>query len=570
VALETAHGLPVDGSRLKVWRDCVEWARTELGWPMAPICARRHLSGAALAFAAPVDQLYTATEINEWAWHRACGKAVELLAPGYPPPLDDEAARVNFRALAYAERRPDVRALMDAAAEHHLPAYFDDEVFSIGEGEGSLSWPLDALPIASVIDWPSLHAIPKALVTGSNGKTTTVRLLSAICRAHGHGWHSGHACTDGMFVDGVCVEPGDFAGPMGARAMLRRSDVQVAVLETARGGLLRRGLAVQRADVSVVTNISADHFGEYGINTLDDLADAKLVLARVIDERGMLVLNAEDEVLVRRSAGLSCPLAWFALDNDHPVLMAHRDRDGVTCGMRDGYLMLSHGNVERSLGLVADMPLSLATQATYNIANLAAAALAASALGIHSKTIAAVLASFGATNADNPGRLQRWFFPGLQVFMDYAHNPEGLRGFLRLASAAKGRGRMALVLGQAGNRSDSDIRALATVAAESRPELVILKDIGGYMRGRNAGEVPSILRDELFRRGMLTTSVTSSSDEVDAARVALTWARAGDVLALPIHALDARAAVAALLDRLRTNGWRPGEPLPVGTAERKS
>jgi UDP-N-acetylmuramyl tripeptide synthase len=373
-----------------------------------------------------------------------------------------------------------------------------------------------------------------------------------------------------MVVDGICVDPGDFAGPMGARAMLRRHDVQVAVLETARGGILRRGLAVQRADVAVVTNISADHFGEYGIHSLDDLADAKLVLARVIDSRGLLVLNADDPVLVRRAATLTCPLGWFALDDDHPVLLAHRNRGGVTCGVRGGHLMLSHGTVERSLGPVADMPLSLASQASYNISNLAAAGLAASALGIHPKTIAGVLARFGSTNDDNPGRLQRWFFPGLQVFMDYAHNPEGLRGFLQLAAAAKGRGRMALVLGQAGNRSDEDIRALAAVAAEFWPELVILKEIGEYMRGRQPGEVPELLRAELSRRGVPDAAVTYCVDEVDAARVALTWARKGDILALPIHALDARGAVSALLDKLRKDDWQPGNPLPTSTSEKNA
>jgi UDP-N-acetylmuramyl tripeptide synthase len=488
--------------------------------------------------------------------------------PGFVHAFDDATAIATFRPMAAAERKPALIALLAAAAEHGLPAYYDDEIFSIGEGEGSRCWRPDSLPLPGDVDWNSLHSIPKALVTGSNGKTTTVRLLAAICRAHGHGWHAGHACTDGMFVDGVCVEPGDFAGPMGARAMLRRQDVEVAILETARGGLLRRGLAVQRADVAVVTNISADHFGEYGVQNLDDLAEAKLVLARVIDERGLLVLNADDPVLVRRSAALTCPLGWFAQDNDHPLLIAHRGCEGATVGMHDGMMMLSHGSIERSLGMVADMPLSLAGQVNYNIANLAAAALAASALGIHPKTIAGVLAQFGATNADNPGRLQRWFYPGLQVFMDYAHNPDGLRGFLQLASSAKGRGRMALVLGQAGNRSDSDIRALAAVAAEFWPEFVILKDIGGYMRGRQPGEVPKLLGEELLRRGLPVSAITGCSGELDAARIALEWARPDDILALPIHALDARAQVAALLDQLRMSRWQPGQPLPAATTEK--
>lgn len=564
-ALETAPGLPIGEDRLQVWRDSIAWARAELGWPDATICVRRHDSGAALAFVAPVDQLYVATDVNEWAWTRACEAPAKVSAFDRPPAWDADPVRANLRAMALAERRPATLDLIAAAAAHHLPAYLDDEMFSVGEGEGSHRWAVDALPRPDEIDWNNLHPIPKALVTGSNGKTTTVRLLAAICRAHGHGWHSGHSCTDGLFVDGVCVEPGDFAGPMGARAMLRRPDVQVAVLETARGGLLRRGLAVQRADVAIVTNISADHFGEYGVNNLDDLADAKLVLARVIDRRGLLVLNADDDTLRRKASRLSCPIGWFALDSDHPMLVAHRAREGATCGVRDGQLMLGHGFIERSLGPVADMPLSISSKASYNTSNIAAAALAAAAMGIHPKTIAGVLAHFGTTNADNPGRMQRWFYPRLQVFMDYAHNPDGLRGFLQLVTAARGRGRMALVLGQAGNRSDEDIRALAAVAAECWPELVILKDIGGYMRGRQPGEVPALLRNELLRRGVPMTAIVGCHDELDAACVALRWARPDDVLALPIHALEARADVSALLDMLRAQRWRPGEPLPPFT-----
>jgi UDP-N-acetylmuramyl tripeptide synthase len=564
--LETAPGVAITDDRLNAWRDGIVWARAEFGWPDDIICVRRHAKGAALAFAAPIDQLYAATEINEWAWHRACE-----VPPGQganAPAWDDDANRASMRAMALAERRPAAMALIAAADKQGLPAYLDDEMLSIGEGEGSVCWTLDALPRPDDVDWDDLHPIPKALVTGSNGKTTTVRLLAAICREHGHGWHSGQACTDGLFVDNTCVETGDFAGPMGARAMLRRADVQVAILETARGGLLRRGLAVRRADVAIVTNISADHFGEYGVNNLDDLADAKLVLAKVIDRRGLLVLNAEDAVLRRKAADLSCPVGWFAVDNDHPMLLVHRARGGVTCGVHEGELTLSHASMERSLGRVADMPLSVASKAAYNTSNLAAAALAASAMGIHPKTIAAVLKKFGATNEDNPGRLQRWFYPGLQVFMDYAHNPDGLRGFLKLASVGRERGRMALVLGQAGNRSDDDIRALAAVAAEFWPELIILKDIGGYMRGRLPGEVPELLRRELLRRGVPPAAISDCRGELDAVRIALQWARNGDVLALPIHALEARAEVSALLDRLRTERWSPGQPLPATSGTR--
>jgi UDP-N-acetylmuramyl tripeptide synthase len=239
----------------------------------------------------------------------------------------------------------------------------------------------------------------------------------------------------------------------------------------------------------------------------------------------------------------------------------------MTCAVRDGRLQLHDDGAPHDLGMVAAMPITLAGNARYNIANAAAAALAARAMGIDVARIADVLARFGATAGDNPGRLQRWCYgdlqAALQVFLDYAHNPDGLHGLLQVAGTTRGAGRLGLVLGQAGNREDSDIRALAVVAARFQPDRVWLKDIGGeYMRGRAAGEVPGILRDELLRQGLPDSALVVCLEETRAAREALSWARPGDVLVLPIHEPAARDEVVALLDRLQSEDWHVGGALP--------
>jgi cyanophycin synthetase len=545
---------------LAQWARLVAQSCVALDWPAPAIVARPHAGGATLAFAAPVDQLFAATEVNELAWQRACGIDAGLHAPGFPSPHDGDSARHCLAALARAERRPDLTALLDAAARHGLPFHLDDERLSLGEGEGSQAWPLAALPTPDAVDWPALHAVPKALVTGSNGKTTTVRLLAAMCRAHG--WRAGHSCTDGLFLDAVRLEAGDYSGPVGARTLLRDPRVQAAVLETARGGILRRGLAVRHADVAVVTNVSADHFGEYGIDSLDDLAATKLAVARVVDARGRLVLNADDPVLAAHGEALAAPVAWFALDDDHPLLRATRARGGATCGVADGQLWLSRGDTRVDLGVIAALPLALGGVATYNIANLAGAALAADGLGIASATIASLLATFGAASSDNPGRMQRWRLGGATVLLDYAHNPEGLEGFLRVATALRGSGRLGLLLGQAGNRPDADIRALARAAVPFAPARIVLKDIDGFLRGRRPGEVPDLLADELARAGVPAAIVDRELREAEAARGLLGWVRDGDVLALPVHSATARDTVVALLDRLQASGWLPGMPVP--------
>src|SRR5574337_12656 len=564
--LETRGPLP-DESTLQAWDIDVQRAGATLGWPAGERVVRRHRGGASLALSAPLDQLFCATEVNEWAWTRAYEAAhgplmARFHAPGHPAVWDEDAALQTLRAFAAAEREPALLALVEAAHQCNLQVLIDDEQLSIGAGDGAVGWPLTALPSPDALDWGALHRVPVALVTGSNGKTTTVRLLAAMARAHG--WHTGHSCTDGVFVDDRLIDGGDYSGPAGARAVLRAPGVQAAILETARGGLLRRGLAVEQAQVAVVTNISDDHFGEYGIHDLAGLAAVKLIVARAIGASGLLVLNADDAMLVAQSAPLTCPIGWFALDDACPRLRAARDQGGAPCGVRDGRLLLSWHGEKHDLGDVQAMPLGFGGRARYNIANMAAAALAAAALGIDADTIAATLRHFGSQRADNPGRLQHWEFGSLQVYVDYAHNPEGLHGLLEIATTQRASGRLGLVLGQAGNREDAAIRELASTAARFRPARVLLKDIEGYLRGRATGEVAAILRTQLQQDGIDAAAIIDCLDEVTAVRDLLAWAQAGDVLVLPSHGVAARREIHGLLDTLDAQHWQPGIPLPAG------
>ena len=198
------------------------------------------------------------------------------------------------------------------------------------------------------------------------------------------------------------------------------------------------------------------------------------------------------------------------------------------------------------------MPLSISGAAAYNVANMAGAALAAAALGIPPATIAAVFARFGARPQDNPGRMMRFDVGEVVVLIDYAHNPEGLRGFLKVAEHLRGGiGRLGLILGHAGNRSDADIEELARVAAEFQPDLIVVKEDEEHLRGRAPGEIPRIIRAKLESLGLPDSALAVAMSEVEAARRALEWARPGDVLALPVHASKARAAVVEMLNTTR-------------------
>lgn len=566
----------VDETLIAAWRARVERAGAHLGWVDRHTAVRAHAGGVLLAISAPGDQLLLATEVNEWA---LCAALVErdpkswagldesLIAAAldsaddgtnpaveFAPVIEETAALARFRRLASLEAVPGMLELLDVAAARALPHFIDDAQLTLGAGVGSRSFSLRKLPSISEVSWDGLSDIPTAIVTGSNGKTTTVRLVAACARAQG--WRDGYNCTDGVFIGGEAVAYGDYSGPAGARLVLRDRRTQAAILEAARGGILRRGLAVARADAAVVTNISSDHFGEYGIDDLAGLADVKLSVAAVVAAGGRLILNADDALLRMKSSELArrygrCPaLAWFALDADQSHLRKFRAQGASTCGVRQGRLYLHHLGGEHDFGAVSAMPLSIGGIAAYNIANLAGAALAAITLGIPAALIAAVFARFGARMSDNPGRMMRFEFNGAHVLIDYAHNPDGLRGFLSVANQLRGSSsRLGLLLGHAGNRKDADIAELARVAAGFKPELVVVKEDEAHLRGRAAGEVPRIIREELLRLGLAESALPVRGTELEAAQYALQWAQRGDVLALPLHSPGARAAVVAMLER---------------------
>jgi UDP-N-acetylmuramyl tripeptide synthase len=387
------------------------------------------------------------------------------------------------------------------------------------------------------------------LITGSNGKTTTVRLLAAMAASAGR--TPGYCCTEGIFVAGRPIALGDYSGPAGARAVLRDRSVMFAVLETARGGLLRRGLAVDRADVAVVTNVRADHFGEYGVETVEDLAETKLVVARAVRRGGTLVLNADDAALMEAAGRLphasAARQALFAFDHAHPALAMLRARGGSTCAVRDRALVLSHAGEEHSLGHLAELPLTLGGVARYGVFNLLAATLAAALLDLPMASIARTVARFGRDPTDNPGRLERWSYRGAVVLIDYAHNPDGLEQLL-CAARSLTPVRLTLLLGQAGNRDDAAITQLASTAARFAPDRIVVKELRQMLRGRHAGEVPALIRRGLLDAGVPPDRIYLEPDEETAARILLDAAEPGDVIVLPVHTREVRERLHATLD----------------------
>ena len=534
-ALDPALDPALADRELAAWRANAERLASAVGWESA-CTIRRRGARAALALTAPIDALMSATLVNEWAWIRATSDATAR-APGAAPSVDrttpspeadeprlpasEAAAVAMLREQVAAERNVKLVALAARAAREGVSLLFDEERASIGGGATSETFALADLPGTDAVEWKRLHDIPVALVTGSNGKTTTVRLVAAMLANAGQ--TVGFCCSDGVFIAGERVERGDWSGPAGARRVLRDPRVTAAVIEAARGGLLRRGLAVSRANAAVITNIAHDHFGGYGIHSLEDLAEAKLVVARALGAEGTLVLNRDDATLGRAEHRHTGPVAWFG-----------------------------PSSLPDWVPVATDMPLTVGGHAKHNHANIAGAVAVARALQVPQEAIVATLKTFGADNADNPGRLERFERNGVRIWVDYAHNPHGLSALLGAAAADHAGGRLGLLLGQAGDREDGAIRALARVAWESHPDHIVLKDLDGYLRGRSRGEVPALLREELIRAGASEETLDHALDETDGAHRLLAWARPGDLLVMPVHALEARERAIALI-----RDWAP-------------
>lgn len=384
-------------------------------------------------------------------------------------------------------------------------------------------------------------SVPVVSVTGTNGKTTTTRMLAHLGMTAGlrTAWSS----TDGVVVQGEVVEPGDYSGPAGARQVLETPGVELAVLETARGGLLLRGMGVVANDVSVVTNVSADHLGAHGVDTLDQLAEVKAVVTKVTRPRGWVVLNGDDpRVLAMRRGSPARPFV-FSLDAGSPALREALDAGGRAATVLDGDMaVLSPGADPDHLVAVVDVPLTMAGLSQQNTANALAAMAAGLAVGLPREAVVAGLQSFRPDPSLNPGRMNMYSVPlpaspsggSATVLLDLAHNEAGLEALLRVASGVRAPGaRVLLGVGGVGDRSDAMLEALGALGARGADRVAIVHK-EKYLRGRTVEELGNLLRQGAASVGVL--DVPSFPSELAGLRGLLDDAAAGDVVAVMVHA----------------------------------
>ena len=379
-----------------------------------------------------------------------------------------------------------------------------------------------AAPVIDMLYPPGKESrIPIIAVTGTNGKTTTTRLLAHIVK--NNGYNVGFTTSDGIYIQNHMMEKGDTTGPISAEYILKDPTVEFAVLETARGGILRSGLGFNRCDIAIITNIQEDHLGIADINTLEDLARVKSTVVRAVKKDGWAILNAEDEQCIRIASDLSCNIAWFSLDEENPLIKKLSKEGKIVCVYENGFITVKKGEWKIRIERATHVPLTMGGKAKFMIANVLAATLAAYLQGFKTEDISLSLQTFIPSAAQTPGRMNIFEFKRFKVLIDFAHNASGYLGVEDYLSSVEANKKIGIIAG-VGDRRDEDIRECAKIAGRMFDHIIIRQE--KHLRGRTEQELIDLLLEGISASGRVVTHEIISK-EVEAIKHAINSAEEG-------------------------------------------
>lgn len=390
--------------------------------------------------------------------------------------------------------------------------------------------------------------IPIIAITGTNGKTTTTRLISHIVK--NNGFRVGYTTSDGIYVQNSMLTKGDTTGPISAEFILKDPTVEFAVLETARGGILRSGLGFGKCDVAVVTNIQEDHMGLSDINTLAEMANVKGVVARAVKRDGYAVLNADNEHCVSIAKTTDCKIAYFSIDENNKIIKEHCRTGGIAAIYENGYITIKKGDWKFRVEKASLIPLTFGGKVTFMIYNVLAATLATYVYGFTIDDIKTNLETFIPSAAQTPGRMNIFDFKEYKVLIDFAHNADGFRGIKEYLSGIESPYKIGIITGT-GDRRDDDIRDMGRISAQMFDHIIIRQD--KFLRGRLAEDIVKLLVEGINEVNP-KQSYEYIPKEIEALKHALDMAKPGTFITALSDVIDnAIDVVQSYLDKERSS-----------------
>jgi len=370
-----------------------------------------------------------------------------------------------------------------------------------------------AAPVVEMLFPPGSTArVPIIAVTGTNGKTTTTRLIAHLVASKGY--KVGFTTTDGIYIQGVQLQKGDCTGGQSAEFVLRDPTINYAVLETARGGMLRSGLGFHTCDIAVVTNVAADHLGMRDIHTVEEMAAVKGVLPRTVRKNGWAVLNADDDLVYAMARTVDCRVALFSMDEHSPRILEHVEAGGVAAVYEEGYVTIYRNSYKLRIDRAAEFPITFGGRAGFNIENCLAAALACFLAGFDKDDIKTALRTFVPSGTKTPGRMNVYKFPQYEVIVDYAHNTAGITKFAAFMDATPATRKIGVVSGL-GDRRDEDTLGFARIAGRIFDEVILRQDRD--LRGKSAEYLREIMERglRLDKPDLKITYIEHEPDAID-------------------------------------------------------
>ena len=391
--------------------------------------------------------------------------------------------------------------------------------------------------------------IPIIAVTGTNGKTTTTRLLAHIVK--NNGYKVGFTTSDGIYIQNHMMEKGDTTGPQSAEYILRDPTVEFAVLETARGGILRSGLGFSRCDIGIITNIQEDHLGISDIHTLDDLARVKSTVVKSIKKDGWAILNADDEQCIKIGTELSCNVAYFSMNEENPLIKKLCSEGKTVAVYENGFITIKKGEWKIRIERATHVPLTLGGKAKFMIANVLAATLSSYLWGFKTEDISLSLQTFIPSAAQTPGRMNIFEFKKFKVLIDFAHNASGYKGVEEYLQSVEATKKIGIIAG-VGDRRDEDIKECASIAARMFDHIIIRQE--KHLRGRTEEEIINLIMEGISESGRTVTHEIIPK-EVEAIRHAINSAEEGSfITALSDVVTNAIEIVQEYLDKENESG----------------